>query len=369
METKGEETKKNEQKIDTKQTNPECKTDLPKDSKNGCCKGKDFRLGFSFGLLATSLIAAILIFFVIIPSLEKNKQSLDSKEVTNKVESFINENLMNNGATVKVKEEAIEESGLYKVIVDAGDGQDLNCYMTKDEKILLFNGIDMEKMIAEKASGSNATPTAQTKDIPKTEKPKVEVFVMSHCPYGTQIEKGILPVAKVLGDKIDFEIKFVDYAMHGEKELNEELQQHCIKTQEPTKFVPYLECFLEAGDSAGCLTKAKVNDTKLKTCISSTDKEFMITANFADKSTYKGQFPPFNVYKEDNVKYGVGGSPTLVINEVTASSTRDSKSLLSVICSAFETTPTECATEMSSDQPAPGFGSATTTAGSEASCE
>ena len=37
---------------------------------------------------------------------------------------------------------------------------------------------------------------------PKKEKPEVELFVMSHCPFGTQIEKGMLPVARLLGDKI-----------------------------------------------------------------------------------------------------------------------------------------------------------------------
>ena len=31
----------------------------------------------------------------------------------------------------------------------------------------------------------------------KLEKPIVEAFVMSHCPFGTQIEKGMLPVVSV----------------------------------------------------------------------------------------------------------------------------------------------------------------------------
>ncbi|MBU3941884.1 MAG: hypothetical protein KKF74_03150, partial [Nanoarchaeota archaeon] len=49
--------------------------------------------------------------------------------------------------------------------------------------------------------------------MPKKDKPEVELFVMSHCPYGTQIEKGMLPVARLLGDKIDFNIRFCSYAM------------------------------------------------------------------------------------------------------------------------------------------------------------
>ena len=36
--------------------------------------------------------------------------------------------------------------------------------------------------------------------------PEVELFIMSHCPYGTQTMKGIVPVVELLGDKIDFEL-------------------------------------------------------------------------------------------------------------------------------------------------------------------
>jgi hypothetical protein len=51
----------------------------------------------------------------------------------------------------------------------------------------------------------------------KREKPDVDVFVMSYCPFGTQIEKGLLPVWDLLGDKINLNIRFVDYAMHGKR--------------------------------------------------------------------------------------------------------------------------------------------------------
>lgn len=35
---------------------------------------------------------------------------------------------------------------------------------------------------------------------------------MSHFPYGTQIEKGMIPVMETLGNKADIGIKFVNYA-------------------------------------------------------------------------------------------------------------------------------------------------------------
>ncbi|MDF1498300.1 MAG: hypothetical protein P1P85_03015 [Patescibacteria group bacterium] len=336
-----------------------------KKNKVKCCINKDFNLGFAFGLLLTSVIIAILINVTFAP-LIKNKNSFDSKRITTKIENFINNNLLAPGTKIAIIEEATKENGLYKVVVDF-NGQELDTYMTEDEEIVITQAFNIKEMEEKNSKNENA-PAPQNKEVTKNDKPVVELFVMSHCPYGTQIEKGILPVAKTLGDKIDFEIKFCDYAMHGEKELDEQLQQHCIKTEQPTKFVSYLECFLEAGDSKSCLTKTGINTSKLNSCISTTDKKYSVNANFNDKNTWKGNYPTFNVYKEDNVKYNVGGSPTLVINGTTLSSGRDSKSLLAIICSAFETPPEECNTDLSSAQPSPGFGSATTTGGSEASC-
>ncbi len=59
---------------------------------------------------------------------------------------------------------------------------------------------------------------------------------MAYCPYGTQEEKGILPVVNTLNNKIDFKVKFCDYAMHGKQEIDEQLNQYCIETEQADKF-------------------------------------------------------------------------------------------------------------------------------------
>jgi hypothetical protein len=182
---------------------------------------------------------------------------------------------------------------------------------------------------------------------------------MSYCPYGTQIEKGIIPAVEALGSKIDYTLKFVDYSMHGDKELKENMVQYCIETEQSAKFDTYLKCFLEASDSAGCLTKAGVNTSKVDTCVAATDKKYSVMA----KTEMKGSYPAFNVYKDDNAKYNVGGSPTLIINGVESQSNRDSASLLKTICSAFKTAPKECDTKLSSTAPAAGFGTGADTTG------
>jgi hypothetical protein len=194
---------------------------------------------------------------------------------------------------------------------------------------------------------------------------------MSYCPYGTQIEKGILPVVSALGDAIDFKLKFVDYAMHDKKELDENLRQYCIQKNEPEKLNKYMECFLKVGQGteSACLKEASVSVAETESCMNSSDQEFGVSQNYADKNTWKGQFPSFDVDKADNEKYGVQGSPTLVINETVSQSGRDAASLLKTICSAFSEAPEACNQELSSATPSPGFGEGTGSASStDANC-
>lgn len=286
--------------------------------------------------------------------------------------NFINNNLVAKGSEVSIKD-VTEEGGLYKVIVSMTNGQEITSYLSKDGKQFFPQVMDIaatEKQNATKNTQDTTANTQQQASVTKTAKPVVEVFVMSYCPYGTQIEKGLIPVAQALGNKIDFQVKFCDYSMHGDKELAENLTQYCIQKNEPTKYLAYLQCFLSGDDkSAACLKEAKIDANRLGACVKATDNQYKVTEKAKDKTTWSnGQFPVFDVEKADNTKYSVGGSPTLVINGQTTSSSRDSASLLKLICSAFDKQPAECSKTLSSEAPAPGFGGGTTTGTSAGGC-
>ncbi|MCD6216059.1 MAG: hypothetical protein J7J92_03230 [Candidatus Aenigmarchaeota archaeon] len=196
------------------------------------------------------------------------------------------------------------------------------------------------------------------KCVEKRETPEVDLFVMAYCPYGTQTEKAFLPVLELLGDKIDFNLRFVYYAMHGKKELDEQLRQYCIQKEQKSKLLPYLRCFLEAGKSEECLNKTNINKDALNSCINKTDKEFKVTEKYNDKSTWlSGRFPLFDIDKELNEKYNVGGSPSLAFNGVSVPSfARNPEALLKLICDGFKDKPSECEQKLSTDTPSPGFG-------------
>ena len=288
----------------------------------------------------------------------QSSQGISMDEAKGKIQKLIDANPENTATITGIT----KENNLYKITVSAG-GQEMPSYLSLDGKQFFPQVIDLEEM--EKTLGE--APKAEVSV--KSNKPKVEVFVMSHCPYGTQIEKGFLPVLAILGDKIDFELKFCDYAMHGKPELDEQIQQYCVQKQGGAQLLSYLNCFLAEGNSAQCLATTQINHTTFQTCVTNTDNQYKITEQFNNKETWQGgQFPVFDVHKEDNLKYQIGGSPELVINGEKITTDRDAQSLLNTICSGFKTQPTECQTTLSSETPSRGFGFTTTADDSNASC-
>lgn len=322
----------------------------------------------------TILLAAVLSLIMTGCAAKSSFKALTPDEAKTKTTEYINTVLLESNPQYKATVESIsEENGLYKMMVKINDNQ-IDSYMTLNGAKFFDRAFDMnQKPATSTAPAANDQASTQTVNTKKA-KPTVEIYVMSHCPYGTQIEKGIIPVIETMGSKVDFKLKFCDYAMHGEKELSEEMTQYCIQKNEPAKLLAYLKCFLgtkagDAAESAACVKSAKISEPKLKTCVAATDKQFKVLAGFADKATWKGgQYPAFSVFAADNQKYNVGGSPTLVINGETISSSRDSASLLKTICSGFDKEPGECQAALSSENPSAGFGYAAGGSASSATC-
>ncbi|MBN1162919.1 hypothetical protein JXA34_04220 [Patescibacteria group bacterium] len=287
------------------------------------------------------------------------KSSLSTDEIKSKVETYFTNNNLSGFSVIDVFK---YKKGLYTVKVEGG-GTEHELYVTEDGDKFFPNGYDLNTT---NIAGDTAE---QTVEVEKSAKPNVELFVMSHCPYGTQVEKGILPVLKTLGDKIDFSLKFVYYAMHGEVELKEQATQYCISKNEPEKLIPYLECFLADGEGEKCISESNINKSILASCVDTADSQFSITKNLENTDTWlNGRYPLFDVYKAENDRYSIQGSPTLVINGSTVNAGRDPSSLLSAVCAGFNEAPEECNTELSSTPPSAGFGYGTGGPETDGSC-
>lgn len=305
--------------------------------------------------IMSTVVLGIFVLIMLIGSMGVTGNVISGNDIGPKAVDFVNSELLQGSGEVTLSSVS-EEEGFYKVLVDY-NGQDVPIYFTK-------NGYYMGSVLLPLDSASvtgDVVDNTQTQDVPKSDKPVVELFVMSHCPYGTQAEKGLLPVLNLLGDKVDFNLRFVYYAMHPSAgEVEEQLRQYCIQDEQEDKFNDYLECFLEEGDSSGCLTEAGIDKTKMNSCYNAVDKEFGVLDSKEDTSSWlSGRYPLFNVDKALNDKYGVAGSPTLVINGVTVSSGRSPAAMLDAICSSFSdgNIPEECGNQnLPTDSYVPGFG-------------
>ncbi len=203
----------------------------------------------------------------------------------------------------------------------------------------------------------DAQPAVQV-SAPKADKPVAEVFVMSYCPYGIQMEQAVLPVMDLLKNKADISVKFVSYAMHGLKEVEENTRQYCIQKDQPSKFVAYLKCFVGSQDYASCLNAAGVNKGAVDTCVASANKQFGIMDKYNDQTTWlSGRYPIYPIHEDLNQKYGVEGSPTFILNGAQVNVGRTPEAVKQAICSTFNKAPSECATVLA------GAGAATAATG------
>jgi len=112
----------------------------------------------------------------------------------------------------------------------------------------------------------------------------MDVYVVSYCPYGRQMENAVLPVKKLLGDKLNLTIKFIS-AMHGQKEAEENLRQYCIQESQKDKFWDYLTCFNGGTDAETCLNSTGINTTMVDACMANTTQQ-TIAADAASKRIY-----------------------------------------------------------------------------------
>jgi len=288
------------------------------------------------------MISTIVVGLLLIFSITGSSVSVSEETVKSNALNFLNSKVE---GTVVIG--SISNEGSYYELMITYDGNQIPVQVTLDGNYLMTGLVP----IGEGAVvPSQPNTPSQPQDIPKSDKPVVELFVMTHCPYGTQAEKGYIPTIVALDDKIDSSVKFVHYFLH-DPEYTETPVQICIREEQRAKFNAYLKEFLVEGDSSTALEKVGIDETMLDDCIENRYEDYYATDSALSES------------------YGVKGSPTLVINGLIVQSGRSAEAYLKTICSAFNNAPSECETlDLDSASPSPGFGYGTTSGIANAQC-
>ncbi|MBA4851109.1 Ig-like domain repeat protein [Emticicia sp. BO119] len=138
---------------------------------------------------------------------------------------------------------------------------------------------------------------------------KVELFVMSQCPYGVQAEKEMLGFIEANKDKFDFRLHFIVHedthgqlkSLHGQNEVDEDFRQFAISRLYPEKLFAYLlqraENYQE-NNWVSVATKTGINPSDIEEAMKK---------------------PDFKTLFLDNIRLsndlGVSGSPTVYVND------------------------------------------------------
>ncbi|MEM5829373.1 MAG: hypothetical protein QW040_02335 [Candidatus Aenigmatarchaeota archaeon] len=263
-----------------------------------------------------------------------------SQQIGEKVINYINQNLVQPGTSVSLV--SINDKGSFYEIITNYQGNRIPVYASKDGKYLwqIMWIYDMSQPLPRQAmEGGQAT-----QEIPKTDKPKVQLYIFSYCPYGVSALDSLSEVANFLKGYADFETKFFSH-MHGEYERQQNMIQECIQKLVPDKYWAYakqysnsvyqkcvrtrsLEC--DKNESIVLMDSVGINSSKIMECVEKEGEKY-----------YQQDI-------QDANRLGLTGSPSFVINGVYVRNIdRSPEGIKSAVCSAFNTPPEKCSQKLS----------------------
>lgn len=217
-------------------------------------------------------------------------------------------------------------------------GQEGVLHITKDGKY-----IGQLSEFPKKSSSTN-TQTETSATVPKTNKPVVELFIWSYCPYGVQAQGPMAQVASLLGNSADFKIVQY-YDGHGAYETQQNKIQSCIQKLYSDKYWSYAAKFVsdvypkcssartedcDKTESVKIMKALGIDSTKVMSCVSSDGASLLASAS------------------SNAQQKGVTGSPSIVINGVMVNVAINAEAMKAAVCGAFDNAPSACSSTLDS---------------------
>ncbi len=304
-------------------------------------------------LVGIAVIGIVVVGGVILAQKDMGSISLpfgnSNQKVADQGLKYINDVLLKGQSPASLVSVA-SESGLVKIKIKIGESE-YDSYITKDGKFLFPTAYNMSENNNTGEQGEQQQTAKTCDDIKKSNKPVLEAYVVSQCPFGLQMQRVLADIVKNIPSMAEnIKVRYMGAvsgnkitSMHGEEEADENLNQICIREEQASKYWNYVSCYMKKGDSAGCLTSTGIDKTKLNTC----------------KTDPKKGVAYAKVDFDLNTKYGIEGSPTLVFGEEKVSEFdfggRTSDGVKSLICCGFNSKPGSCSTQLNTKEAASSF--------------
>jgi len=195
-------------------------------------------------------------------------------------------------------------------------------------------GLAACKQTPKTATGTKQAPVKTVKAGKKAaEQVKVDFYVMSKCPYGAQVIKGIKPVLDKLGNAIDFNLYYIGQnkagaltSMHGPTEVKGDKLVLCTRKYAPDKYMDVAFCMAKTRGNTpknfdACATEAKLGPltAKIKACTDGKEGTDLLAKTF-----------------EESKKKGARGSPTMYIAGALYRGGRSPQDFTRAICGHFK---------------------------------
>ncbi|MGM5484773.1 MAG: DsbA family protein [Nanobdellota archaeon] len=191
--------------------------------------------------------------------------------------------------------------------------------------------------IQEKIEEKESEPEETSGSGSGSEEVKLDFYVMSQCPYGTEVVDAIAPVMDKLGSHIDFNLEYIAdkdgdgfKSLHGQSEVKGNIVQLCAMEYNPDKYMDMITCQNENADNIPgnwekCAEEADLKVDKIRQCYEGEEGKELLRESL-----------------EKAKEAGATGSPTIFLNDESYSGGRSTTDFMRAICENIEGTPKAC---------------------------
>lgn len=171
---------------------------------------------------------------------------------------------------------------------------------------------------------------------------KLDLYVMSQCPFGTKAEDAIFPAVKSLGKHVDFNLYFIANeepalpaepggkpaktafkSLHGQPEVDENIRHLCAMKNFPKQYMDFIlerNINIRDGNWQAAAKKVGIDPAKLEACSAGEEGAKLLS---------------------DSIKItqarGAGSSPTIDLNGSPYMGARGERSITLAVCDALGT--------------------------------
>jgi hypothetical protein len=250
-----------------------------------------------------------------------------------------------------------EVDGLVQYTFQLSDGQEeqiITVYSNKDGSTLYPDAFDLEEL-SQGQQPAAQQPAAAEFDAPDKEIPATSLFIMAFCPYGTQAEEAMLPVARLFGEDAYINIRYIltdsqngITSLHGQPEVDEAARQLCVREEfGKESYWNYLEKFNSDCVDLSSQSAYEATLENAETCSKSVVNQLDLDFNKFESCVKDDSLMLLKTEAMVTKAIGVGSSPTLLINDEKYNGARTPEGYKKAVCSGFINTPELCSQALS----------------------